>query len=425
MNKQRPAIYPFKEFSIDYPEPIIMPNGVRLYVAAGGEQEVNRLDVIHRGGSFEAAPHRLVAQFVASQLSQGTGGRSSQDIAECFDYNGAWSNGRVAYHHTTVSLNSLNRCFDKTLPVVRDMIFDPVFPQREFEVFRNRSIASFQVSRQRVKYMAGMEMARIFFNDDYPLASPVTDEEILAVNTELLKQFHRKYFHAANRMVVLSGGVSQREIDMVTEAFGQDAVTEPVSPYAEVNHRHSDCHFSFVEMNNAVQSAIQIQLPAVKRTHPDYFNLRILVTALGGYFGARLMTNLREEKGYTYGIYASLLGTLETGYVSISTECDCAYTEAIIDEVKKEIELLRNEPLSQHELELVKSNMLGDLVKNNDTPFNMANNVGGMELYGIYPQYFNDHIAAIRAVTPEALLDVARRYFIPEELYVVVAGRMK
>ena len=92
---------------------------------------------------------------------------------------------------------------------------------------------------------------------------------------------------------------------------------------------------------------------------------------------------------------------------------------------KKEIELLRNEPLSQHELELVKSNMLGDLVKNNDTPFNMANNVGGMELYGIYPQYFNDHIAAIRAVTPEALLDVARRYFIPEELYVVVAGRMK
>ena len=96
-----------------------------------------------------------------------------------------------------------------------------------------------------------------------------------------------------------------------------------------------------------------------------------------------------------------------------------------LDEVKKEIELLRNEPLSQHELELVKSNMLGDLVKNNDTPFNMANNVGGMELYGIYPQYFNDHIAAIRAVTPEALLDVARRYFIPDELYVVVAGRMK
>ena len=425
MNKQRPAIYPFKEFSIDYPEPIIMPNGVRLYVAAGGEQDVNRVDIIHRGGMFEAVPHRLVAQFAVSQLSQGTVGRSSQDIAECLDYNGAWKSGRVSHHHTIMSLNSLNRCFDKTLPVLRDMIFDPVFPERELEVFRNRSLSSFRISRQRVKYMAGVEMARIFFNDEYPQACPVTDDEILAIDTELLRQFHRKFYHAANRMVVLSGGVSQREVDMVVEAFVHYAATEAATPCAVVSYEHSGCHFSLVEMKNTVQSAIIMQLPAVKRTHPDYFNLRILVTALGGYFGARLMNNLREDKGYTYGIYASLLGTHETGYVSISTECDCAYTEAVIAEVKKELELLCNSPIPQHELEIVKSSMLSDLSKNNDTPFNMASNVGAMEMYGIYPEYFNDQIAAIRAATPEVLLDVARRYLIIDNLYTVVAGRMK
>ena len=137
------------------------------------------------------------------------------------------------------------------------------------------------------------------------------------------------------------------------------------------------------------------------------------------------MSNIREEKGYTYGIGAALIGARHGGYIIMSTECDCAYTRPLIEEVKHEMAELRREPLSEHELEMVKSSMLSDLVKNLDTPFAVASNISSVVLYGIYPEYFNDHIRAIREATPEALLDVAVRYLFDENLYIAVAGRME
>ena len=425
MNKQQSEVKPFGDFSIDIPHPMVMPNGVELYVAGGGDQEVNRIDVIHRGGMFEEVPERLVAQAAASQLSQGAGSMSSQDIAECFDYNGAWAGAHSTHNHTEVSLNSLNRCFDKTLPVFREMIFDPTFPEREFQVYRNRCLGAYRTAREQVKYLAGVEMNRIFFGDGYPLAAAVSDDDVMALDTGKLRRFHSKYYHAANRTVILSGGITDREIDMVVEAFGADRDDRPAEPLVGMTQQSGGAsHFSFIEKPGAVQSAIQMQLPAIPRTHPDYFNLRILVTALGGYFGSRLMSNIREEKGYTYGIGAALIGARHGGYIVMSTECDCAYTRPIIDEVKHEMAELRREPLSWHELEMVKSSMLGDLVKNLDTPFAVAGNISSVVLYGIYPEYFNEHIKAIREATPEALLETARRYLLDEHLYVAVAGRM-
>ena len=220
-------------------------------------------------------------------------------------------------------------------------------------------------------------------------------------------------------------GNPAKEIDMVAEAFGSDRDERAADELVMAGRVQGSEHFSFVEKEGAVQSAIQMQLPAIPRTHPDYFKLRILVTALGGYFGSRLMSNVREEKGYTYGIWASLIGARQGAYVSISTECDCAYTRPLIDEVKHEMETLRNEPIPIEELDMVRSSMLSELVKNLDTPFSIASNVGAMILYGIYPEYFNEQIRAIRAVTPEELLATARRYLLEENLYTVVAGQMQ
>lgn len=423
--KHQPPVKPFGEFRIDMPSPMVLPNGVDMYVVAGGDQEVNRIEVIHRGGMFEESPHRLVAQATVSLMSQGTESMSPQDIAECIDYNGAWVGPRSTHNHTVMSLNSLNRCLDRMLPVLRDMILSPSFPGRELEVYRNRCLSAYRTSRERVKYLAGVEMNRLFWGDEYPLSAAVTDEDVLALDSELLRRFHGDYIHAANRTVILSGGITAKEIDMVAEAFGSDRDERAADELVMVGRVQGSEHFSFVEKEGAVQSAIQMQLPAIPRTHPDYFKLRILVTALGGYFGSRLMSNVREEKGYTYGIWASLIGARQGAYVSISTECDCAYTRPLIDEVKHEMETLRNEPIPIEELDMVKSSMLSELVKNLDTPFSIASNVGAMILYGIYPEYFNEQIRAIRAVTPEELLVTARRYLTEDDLYTVVAGQMQ
>ena len=170
-----------------------------------------------------------------------------------------------------------------------------------------------------------------------------------------------------------------------------------------------------------MQSAIVMMIKAIPRKHPDYFKLRVLVTVLGGYFGSRLMSNIREDKGYTYGINSSLSGRAFDGYIGISTECDTQYTWQVIEETKKEMRRLQEEPIPQQELDIVKRHMLSDLVKTLDTPFNIGGYIGNMFCYGVYPEYFNEQVQEIINVTSDQLLTIAQRYFDLEKLRVVIA----
>ena len=162
-------------------------------------------------------------------------------------------------------------------------------------------------------------------------------------------------------------------------------------------------------------------LPTVPRRHPDYIKLRLLATVLGGYFGSRLMANIREDKGYTYGINASLSGRSFDGYIGISTECDTQHCWNVIAETKKEMVRLCDEPIPEQELKVVKRHLLSDLVKTLDTPFNIAAYIGSMFCYGIYPTYFNDQVQEIIDANSSDLLDVAKHYLDMSKLRIVIA----
>ena len=177
-----------------------------------------------------------------------------------------------------------------------------------------------------------------------------------------------------------------------------------------------------VDKPDAVQSAIAIAIPAVPRRHPHYFKLRVLITLLGGYFGSRLMTNIREEKGYTYGISAVLAGREHCSYIGISTECMTQYTWAVIDEIKVEMERLRNQLVTDEELNTVRQYMISDLVKTLDTPFSVASYVSSTITFGVYPSYYKDQVKAIEQVTPADLQEMARIYLREERMLIAVVG---
>jgi predicted Zn-dependent peptidase len=179
----------------------------------------------------------------------------------------------------------------------------------------------------------------------------------------------------------------------------------------------SEHHFRFSNDPNGVQGAIRIGRHFPNRNHPDYTPMRVLNALFGGYFGSRLMTNIREDKGYTYGIYSSLTPEKEGGSMVVTTETGTAVVEDAIKEVYKEMELLRQEPVDDEELLLVKNYLLGSILGDLDGPFSILQRWRTLILNGFDEAYFNENIRIYKTVTPAELHALAQKYYNKEDFF--------
>ena len=415
-----PPVASFRHVALDVPEPIILSNGMKMWVAGNGEDEINKLCLYVNGGTFqESMPMQATACSMA--VFNGNKNMDNAQIAEAIDYYGAWRALQTYDNCTAFSLSSLNENFDRTLPILFDSLRFPVFPNNELELAKRQLAVNCATARERVMYIASKEMLRLYYGTTHPLATDPAPDDIMAIGRDNVTAFHSSNYTAQNCSIVLAGRITSREIDIVDRVASQWLPTGAPTAIQEPEPKPGKEMLKIVHKDGAVQAAITMTIKAIPRRHPDYFPLRILTTVLGGYFGSRLMANIREDKGYTYGISASLSGRSWDGHVSISTECDTRHTWNVIDETRREIERLRQEPVPHDELDVVKRHMLSDMVKTLDTPFNIASYIGNMFCYGTYPTYFNEHIEAIDKCTSEQLLQVAQRYLNLDQLRIVIA----
>lgn len=415
-----PPFTDFGDFSLKVPDPIILSNGMKMWIASNGEEEINKLSIYMTGGAFqESRPTQATACSIA--VFNGNNKMSYSQIAEAIDFYGAWRAAQVYDNCTAFSISSLNDNFDKTLPIFIESLRTPTFPDNEFETLKRQLVVNCAMAREKVKYIANKEIMKLYYGKSHSLATAPTPEDINSLTGEHMRSFHTSFYKAQNCNLVFAGNISDKEIATVETVVGEWMPDGAPTPQVEPPFTPSDEMFKIVDKQGAVQSAIVMMLKTVPRRHPDYFKLRILATVLGGYFGSRLMKNIREEKGYTYGISASHSGRAFDGYIGIATECDTRHTWNVINEIHNEIKRLRDELIPQHELETVKRHMLSDLAKTLDTPFNIASYIGNMFCYGTYPTYFNEQVQEIRNVTSQQLQDIARCYLDTTQLRTVIA----
>ncbi len=417
-----PVLAQFTDVHLDFPVCQTLSCGIPIWVIEGGDQDVCQISVYVSGGTMhESQP--LVSLVTAQMVLEGTESFSSHDIAEQLDYYGAW---KSAQNHDTMSqltLSAMTEYYDRLLPIVVDAMGHATMPEEELDVYRRRYAASYATMRRRVKYLAGVELRRLYYGNDHPLVADVQPEQLLHMTRSDLWQFYTRFYHPSNCRLILAGRVTDQMLKATDQIFSQwidshDIKADPV----DWTFSPSQQMLSVVDCPGSVQAAVAMSIQAVGRSHPDYLALRVLCTVLGGYFGSRLMSNIRENKGYTYGISAFLSGREHDGFVGVSTECDIHYTWQVVDEVKREMQRLRDELVSEAELAMVRQYMLSDQVKTLDTPFALASYVASTWLYGVYPEYFNRQIDTILHITPERLQQVAVRYLNLDRLRVVIAG---
>lgn len=419
-----PKITSFTDLKFDYPGFVTLSNGVKLYVLNSGDQEVNKFEVIYRGGLLEETKP-LQSFVLASMLIHGSAEYSSQDVAEILDYNGSQFCATNHDNFTHISLNSLNKNFDTVLPVLKSILYGPSIPEREYNLLGSQIKSAYHTARQRVKYLSQMAGRKLYFGEKHPFSHMICDEDVDNLAIEDIMSFHRKYYKPENCVMVLSGKVDEKEIALIDKYFGQDSNHGDLSEFVECERRASTTKNIVVDKEGALQSSVYMLQEAIPRNHPDYIKLRILVTALGGYFGSRLMQNIREDKGYTYGINAMLVGRRSGAKIVITSECDTAYTYLLVREVENEIRRIQDKLMSEEELDTVKNNMLSDLAKTLDSPFSMASCVSSNIIFSTGEDYFNRQIAEITKITTKDLQEVANKYLDVSKFYTAIAGDEK
>ena len=419
----QPEIQPLKNFHIQTPVRTTLPNGIPLTVINAGEQEVVRMDVLFSGGRWQQS-QKLQALFTNRMLREGTTKHTAATIAEKLDYYGSWLELSSSSEYAYITVYSLNKYLAKTLEVVESMIKEPLFPQKELQTILDTNIQQYLVNTSKVDFLAHRSLLKSLYGEQHPCGKIVMEEDYYTITPEVLREFYERHYHSGNCSIFLSGKVTDDIISRVTDIFGipfgQYQLQMPKSsfPFAAIPEKRI-----FTEREDAMQSAVKMGCTTITREHPDYPKLRVLMTLFGGYFGSRLMSNIREDKGYTYGISAGVVFYPDSGLLIVSTETDNEYVEPLIQEVYHEIDRLHLDPVSAEELRIVRNYMLGEMCRSYESPFSLSDAWIFIATSGLKDDYFARSLQAVNEITPAEIQDLAQRYLCKETLKEVIAGK--
>ncbi|MCF8233543.1 MAG: insulinase family protein [Bacteroidales bacterium] len=416
-----PQIKQVEKLKLENPDFIKLKNGIPAWFINAGKQDIVKIDLLFNAGTyFQSRP--LQALLTSKMLSEGTAGYDAYRIAEKFDFYGAQFLANCEKDKAGLTLLSLNKHLEKVLPVFSEIIFRPVFPESEWNILKRKHKQNFLINNRKVKHLARRHFFPLIFNG-HPYGSLTREENYDSIILNDLKTFYETFYNPANAVLIISGKIEDHIPELIDKHIGINKENNLNEPVTRIDHFTYQANKKFIEQENALQSAIRIGKPLFNKKHPDYIKMKILTTALGGYFGSRLMNNIREDKGYTYGIGAGLISLQQAGYFFIATEVGSNVRNNALDEIYREVEKLCNENISEEELFKVKNFLIGNIIHSLDGPVGLAENFKSLITYGYNFEYINNLIDTINTTTAVELKELAGKYMQPDSLSELVAGQ--
>ena len=401
-------------------EKFVLNNGVEVYAINAGAQEVLQIEMVFfAGNSYETK--NGVAAATNYMLRNGTSTKTAFQINEHFEYFGAYCN-RTCFNETAVvSLHTLSKHLNELLPVMREMITDSVFPREELDIFKQNSKQKLSVSLQKCDFVANRLIDAYLFGGQHPYGKYLVATDYDALTTEQMKAYFQQYYVNGKAIIFVAGNLPAGLFDELNKQFGDLPITTSHRPAtSNILLPATQKKFRIANDPNGVQGAIRIARPFPNRHHPDYMNVMVLNTVLGGFFGSRLMSNIREDKGYTYGIHSYVQNHLQDSAWMISTEAGKDVSEATVEEIYKEMNLLTAVEIDEEELLLVRNYMIGSILGDLDGPFQIIGRWKNIILNGLDEQYFYDSIKTIKTISAAELKALAEKYLQPADFYELV-----
>lgn len=397
----------------------VLKNNIPVFVLNAGQQDLVRIEFIFKNVDWDIK-NPLLATATNTLLNDGTASITGAQIAEAIDFYGAFFQTEYGYDHSVITLYTLNKYVANTLPIVKDVLCNSVFPAKEVATFINNNKQKLKVSLEKNDFVARREFNNALFgNNLYGYKAQESDFDKL--KTEDLQTYFKKAYHPHNCTILLSGKVDEVLFNTIENLFGNwESATIftqnklVFTPNVQKYHK--------IPKPNSLQTAIRIGIPSINRNHADFAAMQVLNTVFGGYFGSRLMTNIREDKGYTYGISSGNATMAQAGYFVIATEVGVNVCQATLHEIELEMNRLKTDLVPDYELTLVKNYLMGSLLGSLENAFSHADKFKNIYFYGLDYDYFDHFIHTIKTINAEDLRKLANKYWDWDNFYKVIVG---
>jgi predicted Zn-dependent peptidase len=411
-----PQIRPIKSLTILPPKSYPLNSGGHLFHLSEVDDDAVKIDLIFDAGTSKF--NKVVSKLTGDLLLSGTQNKSSSAIEEAIDRLGGFTNVEVSADESVVSVLGLREHIVSLLETVIDAILHVTFDEREMNQTIAQKKQQFEINMGKVSTLARRKFISLIFPDS-PYGVVTEKEDFDQLDRNDIIDFHRKHYVGALQKVAVVGNLSNENIQKIEGILTAFQFQSPLAQFIEYQYTPSAVD---IDKKGALQTAIRIGRVLFNKQHKDFIDFSVLNTILGGYFGSRLMTSIREDKGYTYGIGSGVAQLKDTGYFFISTEVGEQYKADTIAAIRIEIEKLQQELVSAEELELVRNYITGQLLSNADGPFAQMDRYLSVIKHGKDLSYYNEVLSRLNRITPECIRSLAQEYLNWDDLIVVKAG---
>lgn len=415
--KSAPPFSALTNFQLPSPEVTQLSNGCSLVHLDTVKQDVIKIELLFKAGKwFEPAPG--ISHFTAQLLDKGVPGKSAYQIATWFDLFGASVEINAGLDFTSVSLYAMASNVHETLPLFFRLLTEPTFSEDELTQSKAIFIQNLKINLEKNSFVAGRNIRRNIFGELHPYGATLDEVHVIALSSSTLSEYFTKRFSLYEAYVTgpLSKSANTGLKEMLSQLKADSTSTEV---HFSINNRELVEH---VEKKESIQTSIRLGKRCINRTHPHYPQFILLNHILGGYFGSRLMKNLREEKGLTYGIHSSVSTFSNDSVFMIGTDVNKQDRTLAINEIKKEMNILCSDLVTNNELALARNHLLGGIQLDTANSFSVMDKIKMLRTYKLSTDYYNSLFTKIMETDSQELKSLAIAHLNPETLHIVSVG---
>jgi predicted Zn-dependent peptidase len=403
---------------IDFQSPEIdtLANKVNIYSMRETDDQTVHIDFVFDAGSLKTS--KIIAQLTGELLFSGSADKTSDEIEEAIDRLGGFTGVEISTEKATISVIGLKEHIVSIAKTVVDAIIHVNFNPKEINQLLQSKKKKMAISLEKVSTQARRAFLSDLFNNS-PYGDLTQLEDYDQIDQGDLIEFHKHKYLSGLQYISIVGALNDENLNAIKELGNQFSKDDVTTIEYDYSYTPNNIH---VEKEQAVQTAIRVGRVLFNKQHTDFIKFSVVNTILGGYFGSRLMTSIREDKGYTYGIGSGVAQLLETGYFFISTEVGKEFKDLTLEAIKTEITLLQTEEVSEKELMLVKNYIIGQILEQSDGAQAMMDRFISVETYGLDFSYYDKFIKEVSEITSAEVKELANLYLNWEDFTVVSAG---
>ncbi len=409
-----------EDFELFPPTEFLLKNRAKLFFIPTPSLAAVKIEVMGKGNRASLSlDETLVPSFTLQMLQEGTISKTAEELANFFDFHASEVSPMLTYSHDGLSLLTTKKHLFEVIPVFLSLCTDCVFPEEYLEKKQSQRKLSIKLEKEKTASKASQLFRKSLFGSNHPYGLETEEKHVDIITKDQLKSYYSELLWQDLELFVC-GDFEENELHNLCELLGglpnRKRVTEPILPPAETIYHVIESR------EDAVQSSIRIGNWSISKTDPDFFAFSVFNTILGGYFGSRLIKNIREDKGHTYGIYSSLAEIGDSNYWVIGADIQKAFYQEVIEEIYFEIEKLVSEPIDEDELEVVRNYMIGQMLSRFSSSYDLMDRFRSVHHSGLNFNYYTQKLAFLKSFTAEDVTRIGKKYFQQRPLIEVVVG---